>query len=260
MSVVLFTIGDFPIYTHGVVSTLAIMLALGMANYLAAGTSLQEHISKIVPYLFVGALAGARIWHVFFFQWSYYSEHPAEIVAIWSGGISVQGSLIGGFIALIVYTRKYRLSFWELADLLAPAIVLGQAIGRIACFLNGDAYGSPTGLGFGMVYREGTAAYDAYGSQPLWPADILESQWNLIVFTLLMLLRRKQRATGFLFLVYNILYSIGRFNLEWLRGDSPRYAFGWTAGQWTSFGVIAVSVCFFIVLYSLDRRKAQISV
>jgi len=257
MSVILFTIGDFPIYTHGVVSALAVLLALGVAHYLAAGTPCREHLSNMLPYLFVGAIVSARFWHVFFFQWAYYSKHLIEIPAIWNGGISVQGSLIGGFVAMLIYTRRHRLSFWKLADLLAPAIVLGQSIGRIACFLNGDAFGSPTGLGFGMVYREGTAAYDAYGAQPLWPAEILESQWDLIVFVLLLLLRNRRWTSGLLFLVYNIMYSLGRFNLEWLRGDSPRYALHWTAGQWTSFSVVTVSLCMMILLYIRDRQRLR---
>ncbi|PWW08679.1 phosphatidylglycerol:prolipoprotein diacylglycerol transferase [Paenibacillus cellulosilyticus] len=253
MSVELFSIGGFTLYTHGVITALAAMLALGIAHYLAAGTPYREHITNMVPYLFVGAIAGARIWHVFFFQWGYYSQHPAEIIAIWNGGISVQGSLIGGFLAMIVYTRKHHLSFWGLADVLAPAIVLGQSIGRIGCFMNGDAYGSPTGLGFGMVYREGTLAYDKYGAEPLWPAELFESQWDLIIFTLLLLLKRRQLKSGMLFLIYNILYSVGRFNLEFLRGDSPRYALDWTAGQWTSFVVVVISVCLMITLHWYKR-------
>ncbi|WP_239617983.1 prolipoprotein diacylglyceryl transferase [Cohnella mopanensis] len=259
MKVVLFTIGDFHVHSYGVVVALAVLLALGVARYLAAGTSYQEHVVNIVPYVFVGAILCARIWHVFFFQWEYYSKHLTEIVYIWNGGIAIQGALIGGFVALIVYTKKHRLSFWKLTDLLAPAIVLGQSIGRIACFLNGDAYGSPTGSGFGIVYPEGTMAYDVYGSQPLWPAEIWEGQWDLIVFVLLILLRSRKWTAGVLFLSYNILYSFGRFNLEWLRGDSPRYAFSWTAGQWTSFSVIAVSLGMMIYLVMRDRTKLQIS-
>ncbi|MEK8127085.1 prolipoprotein diacylglyceryl transferase [Paenibacillus filicis] len=181
-----------------------------------------------------GAIVSARIWHVFFFQWEYYSKHLMEVFYIWQGGIAIQGALIGGFIALNFYTKKHRLSFWELADMIAPAIVLGQSLGRIACLLNGDAYGSPTGLGFGLVYPEGSMAYDAYGSQPLWPA-------------------------GVLFLTYNIMYSFGRFNLEWLRGDSPRYTFHWTAGQWTSFGVILLSLCMMVFLVMRERKQVQIS-
>ncbi|OME81358.1 prolipoprotein diacylglyceryl transferase [Paenibacillus sp. FSL A5-0031] len=260
MRVILFSIGEFQVHSYGVVVALAVLLALGMARHLAAGTLYQEHILNMVPYLFVGAILSARIWHVFFFQWEYYSKHLIEIMYIWHGGISIQGALIGSFVALIVYTRKHRLSFWELADIMAPAIVLGQSIGRIACFLNGDAYGSPTSSGFGIVYPEGTMAYDVYGSQPLWPAEIWEGQWDLIVFVLLILLKSRKWGAGVLFLTYNILYSFGRFNLEWLRGDSPRYLFNWTAGQWTSFSVIAVSLSLIVFLVMRERKKMHISI
>ncbi|MNI19167.1 Prolipoprotein diacylglyceryl transferase [compost metagenome] len=260
MRVVLFTIGDFQIHSYGVVVALAVLLALGVARHLAAGTPYREHILDMLPYMFVGAILFARIWHVFFFQWEYYSKHLTEILYFWNGGIAIQGALIGGFIALIVYTKKHRLSFWELADILAPAIVLGQSIGRIACFLNGDAYGSPTGSGFGIVYPEGSMAYDMYGSQPLWPAEIWEGQWDLIVFVLLIMLKSRKWTTGVLFLTYNIMYSFGRFNLEWLRGDSERYAFNWTAGQWTSFSVIMVSLAMIVFLVMRDRKKMQILV
>lgn len=152
-----------------------------------------------------------------------------------------------------MYTRKHQLSFWAYADILAPAIILGQAIGRIACFLNGDAFGAPTASGFGLVYPAGTIAYDTYGSQPLWPAELFEMQWNMLVFAMLLGLKNKKWPKGFIFLTYNVLYSTGRFFLEYLRGDTPHYAFGFTAAQWTSLTIIAVSVV--LIGYSFLRQS-----
>jgi phosphatidylglycerol:prolipoprotein diacylglycerol transferase len=260
MKVVLFTIGNFEVPSHGVVTVIAILLALGMAHYLAEGTPYREHILNMMPYILVGGILSARIWHVFFFQWGYYSQHPIEILYIWKGGISVQGSLIGGFVGAILYSRKHGLSFWKFADILAPAIVLGQSIGRIACFLNGDAYGAPTGSGFGIVYPEDSIAYSYYGSQPLWPAEIFEAQWDLIIFGLLIVLKNRKWPVGMLFLTYNIMYSIGRFNLEWLRGDSPRYTLDWTAGQWTSFSVIIISLFMMLFLVLQNRNNKELSI
>lgn len=254
MKVNLFTIGDYAVRSYGLVVALAVLLAMGVANFLVRKTPYQKHIPNLILYVILGAVIGARFWHVFFFQWDYYAEHLSEIPAIWNGGIAIQGALVGGFAAAAIYTRIQRISFWELADLVAPAIVLGQAIGRIACFLNGDAYGSPTGSSFGIVYPEGTMAYDAYGFQPLWPAEIWEGQWDLIVFAILIALKNKTWPTGFIFLVYNILYAAGRFMLEFLRGDSPRYAFHWTAGQWTSFAVIIVSIGFMVYLVYRSKQ------
>ncbi|WP_372631583.1 prolipoprotein diacylglyceryl transferase [Cohnella sp.] len=254
MKVVLFAIGDFQVHSYGVVVALAVLLAWGMALYLAEGTSYREHIPNMAFYLIVGALVFARVWHVFFFQWGYYSKHLHEIPYIWHGGIAIQGALVGGAAAMVYYTRKHGLSFWKMADIVAPAVVLGQAVGRIACFLNGDAYGAPTGRGFGIVYPEGTMAYDRYGAEPLWPAEIWEGQWDLIIFVLLILLKGRKLPTGALFLTYGILYSSGRFLLEFLRGDSPRYLFDWTAGQWTSFCAVAVSLAMLAVLTLRERR------
>jgi phosphatidylglycerol---prolipoprotein diacylglyceryl transferase len=148
MKVILFTIGDFPVRSYGLVVALAVLLALGMAHFLARNTPYQKHISNMVPYVLLGAIFSARVWHVFFFQWDYYSKHISEIPSFWHGGIAIQGALIGGFAAMVIYARIHQFNFWELADIIAPAIVLGQAMGRIACFLNGDAFGSPTGSGF----------------------------------------------------------------------------------------------------------------
>lgn len=240
MRVILFHIGDYPVRSYGLMMGIAILLAACVGYYLAKGTPYRKHVVDMLLYVIVGAVAGARLWEVVFFQGDYYSQHWLEALAVWKGGLSIQGGLVGGFVAGAVYTRKHKLSFLEFADLLAPAIILGQAIGRIACFLNGDAYGSPTNAGFGLVYPKGSLAYEAYGSQPLWPAEVFEMQWDMIVFALLIALKNKPWPKGFHFLAYNILYGAGRFMLEFLRGDTPRYALGWTAAQWTSMTVIAL--------------------
>lgn len=253
MRVILFHIGDFPVRSYGLILAAAILLSAFVAYYLAKGTVYRKHVFDMLIYVVLGAIVGARLWEVVFFQGEYYSKHLLEAIAIWQGGLSIQGGLIGGFIAGVIYTRIYKLSFWEFADILAPAIILGQAIGRIACFLNGDAYGTPTNSGFGLVYPEGSMAFDAYGSQPLWPAEIFEMQLDLIVFAILIALKNKSWPKGFLFLAYNIMYSFGRFMLEFLRGDTPRYAMDWTAAQWTSMTIIAISLILMCYAYA-DRR------
>lgn len=255
MKVVLFTIGDFPVRSYGLVVATAILLAIGVARYLAKGTPYRNHVMEMSIYVILGAILGARLWEVLFFQWGYYSQHPGQILAIWNGGMSIQGGLIGGFLAGALYTRLHRLDFWELADLLAPAIVFGQGVGRVACLLNGDAFGSPTGSDFGLVYPKGTIAYETYGSQPLWPVEVWEGQWDLVLFGLLLILKNRTWPKGFLFLAYNALYSLGRFWLEFLRGDTPRYALGWTAAQWTSMGVLILSLILMAVFHFRDRAN-----
>lgn len=256
MRVTLFSIGGFDVHSYGLIVALSIILATGVAYFLAKGTSYQRHITDMVLYVIFGAIVGARVWEVFFFQWDYYSSHLLEILAVWNGGLSIQGGLAGGFLAGAAYTRFHRISFWELADVIAPAIIFGQAVGRIACFLNGDAFGSPTDMGYGIVYPTGTIAFDTYGSQPLFPAEVWEGQWNFIVFGLLLIMKNRVWFRGFLFLSYNILYSLGRFFLESLRGDTPRYWLDWTAAQWTSMSFI-VGALILMIIFALRERRVS---
>ncbi|MDC3425765.1 prolipoprotein diacylglyceryl transferase [Aquibacillus sp. 3ASR75-11] len=247
------TIFGYTVQTHGVVSVIAILLAYGVALVGMRGTVYEKHMESFIFYAVIGAIIGARFWHVFVFQWPYFSQNPGEILMIWKGGISILGAIIGGLVVLIIYSYKHKLNFFEFADYLAPALILGQAIGRAAELLAGDVFGSPTGGNFGMVYPEGTVAYSYYGSQPLWPADIWESQGNFVIYAILVILSARKLPKGWIFLIYFILYSFQRFMLEFLRGDSPRYFLNLTAGQWTTFWTIIAAIL--LGAYLLFRQK-----
>ncbi|HJV46215.1 MAG TPA: prolipoprotein diacylglyceryl transferase [Bacillota bacterium] len=255
MRVILFHIGNFPVRAYGLIVAIAILLAIGVAYSLAKGTKYQKHITDLGFYVVLGAILGARLWEVIFFEWGYYSQHLLEIFMIWLGGLSIQGGLVGGFVTGAIYTWYHKLNFWEFADLVAPAIVFGQGVGRIACFMNGDAFGSPTDSNFGVVYPPGTIAYETYGSKPLYPAEVWEGQMDFVIFGLLLMLRNSRTwVQGYMFLAYNILYSLGRFLLEMMRGDTPRYMLGWTAAQWTSVSVIIISL---LLMVYLNIRKSD---
>lgn len=158
---------------------------------------------------------------------------------------------------MIFYTYKHKLSFFELADYLAPALILGQGIGRIACLLAGDVFGSPSGGNFGIVFPEGTNAYSYYGSQPLWPAVVLESQGDFVIFAILFILSGRKLPTGWLFLAYVVMYFTQRFMLEFLRGDSPNCLLNLTAGQWTSFWVIMGAIILGIILFIRQNKQGS---
>ena len=110
-----------------------------------------------------------------------------------------------------------KIDILALADIVAPAIILGQAIGRCANLLNGDAFGAPTGGNFGIIYPETTLAYHTYGAQPLWPAEVWEGQIDFVIFALLLIFRAFPHAKGQAFSLYIMLYSLARFGLEFLR-------------------------------------------
>ncbi|MDC3412939.1 prolipoprotein diacylglyceryl transferase [Terrihalobacillus insolitus] len=251
----LFTIFGYTIQTHAVISVIAIIVGYGVAITMMKGTKYQSILDHLIFYLLIGAIIGARFWHVFVFQWPYYSQHPLKILMIWQGGISILGAIVGGIAALIIYVYKHKLDFWELADYLAPPMILAMGIGRAACLFSGGAFGSPTGSSFGMVFPEGTIAYEYYGSQPLWPAVIWESQGDILIFAILFYVFGKQLFKGSVFTLFIFLYGMERFLLSFFRGDSPQYALGLTAGQWTSVALMVIAVILAIFIFVKYRFR-----
>ena len=161
----LFYIGDFPIRAYGVVISLSILLATGVGYFLAKadGKGHEKHVADLGIYCGIAGLLGARLWDVFFFDWDYYRDHLTELLNVWQGGMAIQGGVFLGVVAGILYTRRHGLDTVHLMDVLAPAIVLGQALGRCANLLNGDAFGAPTGGSFGILYPESTLARRGVG-------------------------------------------------------------------------------------------------
>ncbi len=102
-------------------------------------------------WLVVGAIPAARLYYVLF-QWQEYAQNPADIIAIWKGGIAIHGAIIGGLLAALIFARINRVSLWQLLDLVAPSVILGQAIGRWGNFFNSEAFGSPTNLPWSCLF------------------------------------------------------------------------------------------------------------
>lgn len=243
----LFFIGDFPIRAYGIVLCLSIFLATGTAYFLAKQDGRwYKHILDMGIYCGLAGLVGARLWSVFFFDWSYYQNHLLEIPFVWQGGMAIQGGVVLGTITGIIYTKIYKIDTWAFADIIAPAIILGQSIGRSANLLNGDAFGAPTGGNFGILFPEGTLARYTYGSQPLWPAEVWEGQLDIVIFALLLIFRTTNHAKGQVFILYALLYSVARFFLEFLRGDYVEpFMFGLKSAQVTSLVISLICVILF---------------
>lgn len=240
MRPVLFTLFGFPIRSYGLFIAIAFLAGIWLAKRVAARRR-PEYVPLIEEFAvlaFVSAIVGARVWEVTF-TWEYYSQHLWEIPAIWHGGISIQGAITGGALGALWFTRKHKVAFWDWADILTPGVVLGQAIGRLgSCFLNGDAYGKPTDSIFGVVYAPGSPAYETFGAVPLWPAEVFEGVWDLAIMGLALWMLRRNPKPGTVFLWYVLLYSVGRFTLEFLRADSLTFL-GMKAAQITSMLFVA---------------------
>lgn len=258
----LFFVGDFPIRAYGLILSLSIILATGVAYFLAKQDGRwHNHIVDIGIYSGIAGIVGARLWDVFFFDWAYYSHHLSEIFYVWQGGMAIQGGIVFGVGAGIIYARRHKIDILSLADIVAPAIILGQAIGRCANLLNGDAFGAPTGGNFGIIYPETTLAYHTYGAQPLWPAEVWEGQIDFVIFALLLIFRAFPHAKGQAFSLYIMLYSLARFGLEFLRGDYATPVFlSFTSAQTTSLVAFILALIFFIycqITYSRQKKTVK---
>ncbi|MDY3875558.1 MAG: prolipoprotein diacylglyceryl transferase [Megamonas funiformis] len=258
----LFFVGDFPIRAYGLILSLSIILATGVAYFLAKQDGRwHNHIVDIGIYSGIAGIVGARLWDVFFFDWAYYSHHLSEIFYVWQGGMAIQGGIVFGVGAGIIYARRHKIDILALADIVAPAIILGQAIGRCANLLNGDAFGAPTGGNFGIIYPETTLAYHTYGAQPLWPAEVWEGQIDFVIFALLLIFRAFPHAKGQAFSLYIMLYSLARFGLEFLRGDYATPVFlSFTSAQTTSLVAFILALIFFIycqITYSGQTKTVK---
>jgi len=198
-----------------------------------------EMVWDLLIYLIIGGVIGARLWHVFTPTPSsgvttyYYLTHPLDIIEIWKGGLGIPGTIIGGVIALYFYARHYKVvGFLEWADIAAPGLALGQAIGRWGNFFNQELYGSPTTLPWGIKITDAVARVAPYNDLTRYPLDVTrfhplffyEFILNLAnMFLLLWLTRRfaDKLKKGDVFLVYLIAYPTIRFFLEFLRVDYP---------------------------------------
>ena len=255
----LFYMGDFPIRSYGLVLSLSIILATGVAYFLAKadGRGYEKHIVDLGIYCGAAGLLGARLWDVFFFDWDYYGNHLTELLNGWQGGMAIQGGVLLGVLTGVWYSQRHHLDTIHFLDVTCPAIVLGQALGRCANLLNGDAFGAPTGTSYGIVYPDTTLAHMTYGSQPLWPAEIWEGQLDMVIFAILLLYRSFPHIKGQAFALYVMLYSVARFFLEYLRGDYTAPVLGlFHSAQMTSIAMFTLALAAYLLLPLWYRRKS----
>jgi phosphatidylglycerol:prolipoprotein diacylglycerol transferase len=223
---IIFEIGPLTLRWYGLLIATAVLIGLILAQKLAKYRNLEpELIGDLVIWLVIGAIPCARLYYVLF-EWQQYAQRPADIFAIWQGGIAIHGAIIGGVIAGIIFAKIKHQSFWQLADIIAPALILGQGIGRWGNFFNSEAFGVPTNLPWRLFIPPNHRPDEYIEFDYFHPTFLYESLWNLAVFVLLILIfwwgiKHKNRLkVGTISLVYLIAYSLGRIWIEGLRTDS----------------------------------------
>jgi phosphatidylglycerol:prolipoprotein diacylglycerol transferase len=225
---VLFYIGSFPVRSFDVLVIAGMIAGVALSGWRAqrAGLGGVKVMAGIITIVLLG-LAGSRL-GIVIVDLGYYVHHWREIFSLYGTGF--QGALVTGILAVLVFARYLHVSFWRLGDLFAPGIVLGQAIGRLGCFLNGCCYGRPTDSFLGM-YLPGYGVDWEYR----YPTQIMHTIANLLILVVLLRVERRKPFEGFVFLLYGLLYSAQRLLIDFLRDDGP------TFGDCTPFAGIRIT-------------------
>ena len=264
-------IGSLTVRYYGII----IMLGAVAATWLASKEAQRkgqnpETVWDGMIWILIGGIIGARLWHILTpppsmveqgITVGYYLTHPLDAIAIWRGGLGVPGAVIGGILALYIYARKKHLPFLTWLDIGAPALALGQAIGRWGNYVNQELYGAPTNLPWG-IFIDPIHRLPGYETDAKYhPLFFYESLWSLGNMFLLLWLSRKygdKLPSGSLFLVYLVMYPIGRFALEFLRLDAAQVA-GININQILMLVIAAASSLVIVMQYRLNRQHKRIS-
>jgi phosphatidylglycerol---prolipoprotein diacylglyceryl transferase len=232
-----YQIGPLAINLYGVILMAGAVAAAFLAAYEAKR---RGHNTDIVwdafIWVLIGGVIGARIWHILTptpldiergITTQYYLANPGAALAIWRGGLGIPGAVIGGLLALYGFTRRRKLNFGVWADVAAPALALGQAIGRWGNFVNQELYGAPTDLPWGIYIDPVNRLPGFQQFDRFHPLFLYESIWNFANMAFLLWISRRfqnRLKPGDVMLTYAIIYPVGRFLLEFMRLNAAEVA------------------------------------
>lgn len=219
-----FSLGPLDVYWYGIIIAAAIFVAIFLSTREAEKRGIDgEHIVDMALWALPIAFIGARLYYVVF-ELDYYLQNPGEIIAIWNGGIAIYGGLIAGGLTVYWYTKKHGIPLWLMLDILAPSVLLAQAIGRWGNFMNQEAHGGEVTKSFleNLFLPEFIINQMEINGLYYQPTFLYESLWSLVGFVLIVILRNKKHLfrQGEVALSYVLWYSLGRFFIEGLRTDS----------------------------------------
>lgn len=176
----------------------------------------KDSVETLYSYLITGLLLGARLGYVIFYNPDYYLQHPLDILAVWHGGMSFHGGMIGSIGAGILFCRKFKLDFWSISDLIVVPAPIGIGLGRLGNFINGELYGRVSDVPWAMVFPSG-------GLQPRHPSQLYELFLEgPILFVTLWVLKDRGFRPGAISAVFIIMYGSFRFFVEFFREPDPQ--------------------------------------
>jgi len=247
---VLVTIGGLKIHWYGIMIALGLYAGIQVALRDSARRGInRDQLMNLALLAAVLGIAGGRLYYVVQNNPAFFLHHPAQIIAVWQGGMAFYGAIFGGALAIIIAAWRWHMPLWSVLDIGALGLTIGQAIGRIGNIINGDIVGYKTN-GWGFEYTNPST----FGplNTPVQPASLYELLISLALFLLLWNLRKRIHPEGMLAMIYLILYSISQFFIFFLR-DNIVILGGLKQAQVTALVVIALTLP--VIAYLLRRER-----
>lgn len=253
----IFSIGPFTVRWYGLMFALSFIIGYGIVErMLKAEKENLKWLDSLLIYIVIATIVGARLGHVFFYGWDYYSQHPLEIIMVHKGGLASHGGAIGIFIALLIHSKIYtkRNVFWTIDRVVIPTALAAMAI-RFGNLFNSEIYGVETTMPWGFIFERNGETVAKH------PTQLYEALAYLITFIVLMLLYWKTNVkskTGFLSGIFFIMVFLARFLIEFIKEDQETFESTMTLnmGQWLSVPFILGGIA--LVVWSLTTKQMPI--
>lgn len=247
-------LGPLAIHWYGLMYLAGFITFLWLGHQRVAKLNQPKINAKLLDdllfYGVIGVILGGRLGYVLFYKAAYYAAHPLEIFAVWQGGMSFHGGFLGVLVAMAWLARQQKLRWLEITDFIAPLVPPGLAFGRLGNFVNGELWGRPTDVAWGMIFPNVDAL-------PRHPSQLYQfALEGILLFAILWLYARKQRPVGAVSGIFLIGYGSFRFIAEFTREPDSflgLLSFGMSMGQWLSLPMIIIGIAMLI----WSKRAAQ---
>jgi phosphatidylglycerol---prolipoprotein diacylglyceryl transferase len=252
----LFSIGPLTLHTYGLLIAIGFITGLIIAIRTGKRHGIDsQRIMDISFLLIISGIIGSRIAYVLM-NISYYMTNPLGVFKLWEGGLVFSGGLLAAIIVIYFYFRHHKFNMLQMGDIFAPSIAIGQAIGRLGCFMAGCCYGKPTSAPWSVIFTNPRSI--APLNIPLHPTQLYDFLSNSLIFIIVMILSARKKFNGQVFVWFLIMHSVARLLIERFRGDD-RGLFpgtGWTMTQFMAILILLSSLSALFYLKSKHNKSA----